>query len=538
MSFVGKGEKHMDLSKKDWNIDVKRKKLLELEWNAVRNLSVDLWSEETIRSKKYWWICSECGYEWEATLLKRIGSATKKGTGCPFCSGKVLILGKNDLASVAPDLLNEWDYSNNVEFSPNRIYAGSGKKAWWICRKCNNNWQSTISHRVNGRGCPKCGAQNRKKSWSSTCARKNSIAVNRPDALKMWDYEKNSQNGIDPYQVSCTSEKVVFWKCDVCGFEWSRKPNLMDKRYIYCPSCNKRGTSFPEQAIFYYVKKVFPDAINRFKGFEKELDIYIPSANIAIEYDGFAWHKDLNSLEIDNLKDSMCLQKNIKLFRFRDYELKPTKSAFIINFTEKGNIGLNKAIYALLTIIASDKEMPLISIENDYDVINSQLRNAHGKNNLLDMYPLLADEWHPTKNNELLPYHVQPGSLRKVWWKCKKCGHEWKTTLNNRTVHNSGCPACASNVLVKGTNDLKTWCIENDKHILIDEWHFTRNQQEGLDIESVARASNKKAWWICKDCGNIWKAVISSRTTNGHGCGICGRKRAADKRKKNVFDLL
>lgn len=62
-----------------------------------------------------------------------------------------------------------------------------------------------------------------------------------------------------------------------------------------CPICNSdRQTSFAEQAVLFYIKKSFPDTISRYKtDFLKrmELNIYIPSKSVAIEYDGAAWHR-------------------------------------------------------------------------------------------------------------------------------------------------------------------------------------------------------------------------------------------------------
>jgi hypothetical protein len=55
----------------------------------------------------------------------------------------------------------------------------------------------------------------------------------------------------------------------------------------------------------------------------------------------------------------------------------------------------------------------------------------------------LALQWHPTKNGDLKPEHVLPGSGQKVWWKCEK-GHEWLATINNRNKGN-GCPECRKN---------------------------------------------------------------------------------------------
>ena len=37
-------------------------------------------------------------------------------------------------------------------------------------------------------------------------------------------------------------------------------------------------------------------------------------------------------------------------------------------------------------------------------------------------FPELAREWHPTKNGTLTPDDVTVGTLRKVWWRCRKNG--------------------------------------------------------------------------------------------------------------------
>ena len=79
-------------------------------------------------------------------------------------------------------------------------------------------------------------------------------------------------------------------------------------------------SSFQEKAIFYYLHQFFPDTVKmtqwEFIGYE--LDIYIPSIRIAIEYDGI-WHQD--SLEKDNLKNKACLKHNIRLIRLREVGL-------------------------------------------------------------------------------------------------------------------------------------------------------------------------------------------------------------------------
>ncbi|MDP6459151.1 MAG: zinc-ribbon domain-containing protein [Candidatus Bathyarchaeota archaeon] len=57
------------------------------------------------------------------------------------------------------------------------------------------------------------------------------------------------------------------------------------------------------------------------------------------------------------------------------------------------------------------------------------------------MFPELAEEWHPTKNGDLKPAQVTPGSGIKVWWKCSKRGHGWEAVTKERT-RGTGCPFC------------------------------------------------------------------------------------------------
>ena len=41
-------------------------------------------------------------------------------------------------------------------------------------------------------------------------------------------------------------------------------------------------------------------------------------------------------------------------------------------------------------------------------------------NSLTYLHPSLAREWHPTKNGDLTPEDVVPGSNKKAWWLCKE----------------------------------------------------------------------------------------------------------------------
>jgi DNA-directed RNA polymerase subunit RPC12/RpoP len=55
--------------------------------------------------------------------------------------------------------------------------------------------------------------------------------------------------------------------------------------------------------------------------------------------------------------------------------------------------------------------------------------------------PVLARQWHPTKNGRLAPSDVIAGARRKVWWLCV-AGHEWQARCSNRFRLHQGCPIC------------------------------------------------------------------------------------------------
>ena len=58
--------------------------------------------------KKLWWHCRE-GHSWQAAVYNR-----SAGAGCPYCAGKAVESGGNDLASVYPELAKQWDAVKNA----------------------------------------------------------------------------------------------------------------------------------------------------------------------------------------------------------------------------------------------------------------------------------------------------------------------------------------------------------------------------------------------------------------------------------------
>jgi hypothetical protein len=79
------------------------------------------------------------------------------------------------------------------------------------------------------------------------------------------------------------------------------------------------------------------------------------------------------------------------------------------------------------------------------------------ENNLLIINPELCKEWNYSKNKKK-PENYLPNSNEKVWWKCKECGHKWKSTINNRN-NGTGCPQCNES---KGEKRIKEYLDSNN----------------------------------------------------------------------------
>jgi hypothetical protein len=123
---------------------------------------------------------------------------------------------------------------------------------------------------------------------------------------------------------------------------------------------------------------------------------------------------------------------------------------------------------------------------------------------------------------------VAPMTNKKVWW-LGKCGHEWQMSVQDRAGQNCGCPICSGKRIISGINDLLSRYPE-----LCEEWNYEKNRGIGLSPEKIAPHSDKKAWWTCKTCGNVWHSKIDARTRMQAGCPECGKKLVSQSKYKPV----
>ena len=138
-------------------------------------------------NKKLTWVCN-FGHTWTAPISNR-----SSGSGCPYCSGKKVLKGFNDLKTVNTKLAiqaTEWD--------PSLFTRSSNKKVTWKCN-LGHIWNATVNNRAKGDGCPFCGGKKVLKGF-------NDLATVKPEIAK-------DSFGWDPSTVTVSSHQKKEWKC-------------------------------------------------------------------------------------------------------------------------------------------------------------------------------------------------------------------------------------------------------------------------------------------------------------------------------------
>ena len=475
------------------------------EWNWNKNENLNPKTLTCGSGKKVWWICKN-GHEWNDIIYNR----TKRDRNCPYCSNKKVLVGYNDLATTNPELLKEWDYYKNKNINPQTLMKTSWKKVWWICKKGHSYEASVVIKLKPNRGCPYCSGQRVLKGF-------NDIATTNPEILKYWNYDKNDKAKLYPTLYSRGSNIKVWWICEK-GHEY--KQSIVDKiNSKNCLICNRqKQTSFPEQILFFYLKNIFKDAINRYRLDGKyEYDIYIPSLSLGIEYDGLFYHK--NNKKVEEKKDLYALSKGIDVIRIKETKIKKENQKNIFYFVYDPNYNyLKEAIIIILNIINKKLNSNFTvdyNFSRDALYIEEQYLYLENENSIAKKFPEITCEWDYEKNGKIKPEYVNQMSKSKYWWKCKK-GHSFYASVSSRTNLKSGCPYCSNQKVIIGYNDLATTNPE-----LLKEWNYERNMD--ITPQSVTAGSGKKVWWSCKN-GHEWKTSIAKRS-NGRNCPYCSNKK-------------
>jgi very-short-patch-repair endonuclease len=360
---------------------------------------------------------------------------------------------------VYPYLVKHWDSEKN-KTEIEKITHKSEKLYYFKC----NVGHSTLK---------KISVFSEKKSKELSCnvcsgteiIEETKLENSYPEVAKEYDSNKNRE---PLSEVSCNSNKDYWWKCEH-KHSWKarvrNRTGSFDNRDGHrCPYCWSHMFSRNETIIFSELHQFFKNVVSTQKVAGKLIDVFIKDFNLAIEYDGSYWHKDLSR---DKIKNKLFKENGILTLRVREYPLeKLEKQDIVYNLKDD----LFKTIEYILNFIIDNYKINK-KLKNK---INLYLKNKKATNHdffesIKDQYkikqitnPILFDDFYKEKNS--LPLHYYgAGSNYKAFWKCNSCSIEYKRTIRqkNRVPNCQNCKKIEREKYIK-ENETELKKIKNE----------------------------------------------------------------------------
>lgn len=236
--------------------------------------------------------------------------------GCPWCNGNTTRKKPRDsIATADPELAAIFHPTRNGELTAETTPINHRHPLWWkSVQCCGYEWQETITNRTLGRRpqagrgyyyCPRC-----ETTWGS-------LAWLDPELAAEW----HPDNPLTPWHVKPFSGGVTAkWRCSVDPtHEWTAPVGNRSSGAL-CPQCSMAGTSMIEKA-FLAAAQAFDPAAEATRLGRWRVDVFIPSVNLVIEYDGEYWHRSKEDL--DTRKTLALLDLGHLVARVRENDLPP-----------------------------------------------------------------------------------------------------------------------------------------------------------------------------------------------------------------------
>jgi rubrerythrin len=505
---------------KEWDYE-KNSKILDSKGNPVTSDTYKAFTRH-----KFWWICPDCGHSYQQLLVKR----TKANIGCPICRRKEIIIGRRIVKCI--DCGVEFDYK--IEFPWN-----NSKQHFERCKICRDKYNE--QKRIDG----KIKAEE-KELAAEERRQKKVLKLVDPTLFECIHPTKNHDiKNIDTLFI--TSSKKLWFICPRCGRESSEYIYNMFKRHA-CKKCVATNASSIERKFYYFIESIFgeDDVENTYSFTTKnkkriEIDIFIKSLNLGIEYDGVYFHA--GKFSQDKQKNDILTSHGVDIIRIRETGLNKLREEDVIyEFDKKG---FKKALYQIFWYIQRKYKLTLEQGEILKNFLHQDLENYNlpveylvyplKKNSFLQKHPSLAHYWDKEKNGVLTPDMVSHASTKKVFFKCKECGQSFLASphkLVSRKKMGCLCQDCINKKTVI-VNIVKN-IIESTPELI--HWF---DQDKNKDYRLIGYCSNEDVYWKCPDCGHEFKKrayLMTSKAETQKKFKI--RKRSLCPNEKNHEDWI
>lgn len=483
---------------------------LATQWHPTKNGTLTPQDVTPGSGKKVWWQCSvDSRHEWDASVDNRV-----KGRRCPLCSGRKVLAGLNDLATLEPRVSEEWHPTKNGALTPDQVRPGSAKKVWWQCEQ-GHEWQASITNRTSkGHGCPACYGRVARVGESD-------LATVNPELAAQWHPTKNGS--LTPTDVTRASNRRVWWQCTQ-GHEWEAPVSSRTAGHG-CSYCSGRfaavgetdlATTHPEIAAMWHPTKN-GDLTPRDVKIRSEVSAWWQCEQ------GHEWEQRVSARTssrcpycvgarvIPGETDLATTHPEVAA------QWHPTKNGDLAPQDVKSGSSAMR-VHWVCDLGHEWTATPYDRVASKYGCPQcAGTRVFPGVNDLATTHPEIAKEWD-IEANDVSPSDVKPGSERMVAWKCSS-GHKWSARIITRVRGKQQCPYCSGRLVIPGETDLAT------THPAVAAlWHPNKNGD--LTPQDVRSSTRQKVWWK-GECGHEWDTPIATQSKKAVGkeCPYCNKTR-------------
>lgn len=236
-------------------------------------------------SGKAWFKCPDCSGVYYKSISNQVTADKRGAKGCPYCHGEIVQEGINDLVSKNVFASRYWANDKN-SVSPKTIYYKDRGTYWFRCSEGHlfestpfRLWRSYAEN--SSSGCPICSGRRFVRGV-------NDVRTVYTGDLSRW----SEYSMIQPEDVTVGSNKDMLAICINCGNEYVTSVfNFLNGNVCFCENCRKRKYSRAEKEVADFVRELGFQVYENYKiSGNTEVDIYIPSKGIALDYNGLYWH--------------------------------------------------------------------------------------------------------------------------------------------------------------------------------------------------------------------------------------------------------
>lgn len=261
--------------------------------------------------------------------------------------------------------------------------------------------------------------------------------------------EYSSKNPTPADRIAAGTNRKVLWVCSTCSYEWVATGNSRYCQETGCPACagrvatptNNLAAVHPEIAKEYSAKNPVP------------VTEITPGNNNAVLWECSKCGHEWKTKPLNRTRRGDGCPACAGRVATKTNNLVATRPELVKEYSPKNPLpadqvvaGTNKKLWWVCATCKYEWEASGANRVNKGSGCPACAgRVVTATNNLATKYPNLAAEYSP--KNPLPADQVIPGTNKKLWWKCAKCGREWQATGSSR-VKGAGCSLCAIKVRI------------------------------------------------------------------------------------------